>query len=265
MPTIGIAIVTYNRSARLGKVIEQVRKHTIAPYELIVADDGSTDDTRDIAAAAGVRLVSGENRGVCWNKNRGLFALASLGCDPILLLEDDIYPMVNGWENEWIEATAKWHHLSYAHPKIAPQIIEGSGTADDPFVNQKSTAQCTSISLEALRDVGFLDTRFKGYGVGHAEWTSRLKARKFGMKWVILEHGHRARANLYITGGLQHDDAVSFRDKASVQRNKELFEKIKSEEGYRTQTGQLPPWSSDEEKEIFLHEQSHVGVREIFI
>ena len=264
MPPVGIAIVTFNRSARLRQVIEQVRKHTVAQYKLVVADDGSSDDTREVAAAAGIKVITGENMGVCWNKNRGLFTLASLGCDPILLLEDDIYPVVDAWEKEWVEATVKWHHLSYAHPKIAPQIIEGSGTADDPFVNNKATAQCTSISLEALRCVGFLDTRFKGYGVGHAEWTSRLKARNYGMKSVILEN-HRFRANLYIIGGLQHDDAVSFRNKASVLQNKKLFEKIKAEERHRTKTGPLPPWSSDEEKELFLHEQIKAGVQKFFV
>jgi len=47
MPSVSVVIPTYNRSKLLLKAIESVLRQTYADYELIVIDDGSTDDTRE--------------------------------------------------------------------------------------------------------------------------------------------------------------------------------------------------------------------------
>ena len=255
MTQLGLAVVTYRRAERLKQLIGKIQKLTESPFELVVADDGSGDGTVEWCDAQEIRVVTGPNRGVCWNKNRGLFALSILNCDPLLILEDDIYPTARAWDKDWIEATRQWHHVAYAHPKIQGQVISGRGTPSEPFVNQKATAQCASISAEALRAVGYFDTRFKGYGVGHAEWTTRIKRAGYGYEEVVLEDGTRARANLYICGDLVADDARSFRQKADVVANRELFRRIKKEPVFRH------PWSTDAEKSDFLAEQEAGGIR----
>jgi glycosyltransferase involved in cell wall biosynthesis len=257
MPKIGIGIVTYNRVARLKEVVSRVRQHTKGEYELIIADDGSTDGTREFAADAGVRCVTGPNRGVCGNKNRALISLETLGCDPILLLEDDCYPVEDGWDIHWRIGTALWHHLSFAHSKIASRIAYGMGTSHDPFVNQKSTAQCSSISARLLRAIGYLDPRFKGYGVGHAEWTTRAKRAGYGFKKLVLEDGRVARGNLFITGGLEARDAPTFKDKENIKRNEELFDSIKEDPLYRL------PWINELEKEELRQELAAAGLRNL--
>src|SRR5262245_60978570 len=45
MPTISVILPTFNRVAMLGEAIESVRRQTFDDWELIVADDGSTDAT----------------------------------------------------------------------------------------------------------------------------------------------------------------------------------------------------------------------------
>lgn len=166
---VGIGVVTYNRLERLKRVIGAIREMTASPYALVVADDGSSDGTADWCRSEGIAVVTGPNRGVCWNKNRALYALTEMGCDPLLLVEDDIYPVRRGWEEDWKEATAKWGHVSYAHPKLLPWLISGSGAPSDPYVNRKASAQCASIGARHMPELGYFDTRYKGYGVGHAE------------------------------------------------------------------------------------------------
>ena len=46
-PNISVIIPTYNRSALVVNAIESVLQQTYRDYELIVVDDGSSDDTRD--------------------------------------------------------------------------------------------------------------------------------------------------------------------------------------------------------------------------
>lgn len=48
MPTFSIVIPTYNRSMALRRTLESVLQQTYDDFEVIVVDDGSTDDTRTV-------------------------------------------------------------------------------------------------------------------------------------------------------------------------------------------------------------------------
>ena len=249
---LGIAVVTYKRLDFLQRVIDRIVQNTVQPYQLVVAEDGGGDGSAEWVRSQNITVVTGANRGVCWNKNRGLFPLFLKNCDPVLLLEDDCFPVEKDWEQAWIQAVPRWRHLAYAHPKISAQAINGDGSAANPFRNPKATAQCTGVSLEALRSVGFLDTRFSGYGVGHVEWTSRFRRIKAGYEDVATDDGF-TRCNIYIHGGLSHEDGGTFRDNRSVVRNKELV-RIKDDPQFRF------PWSTIEERAIFLDELRDSGI-----
>jgi len=73
-PRVSIVIPTYNRSAIVRRAIDSVMAQTFTDLEVIVVDDGSTDDTR--AALAGyperVRAVYQENAGPAAARNHGM-------------------------------------------------------------------------------------------------------------------------------------------------------------------------------------------------
>ncbi len=50
-PLYSVIIPTYNRAQKLKRAIESVETQTFKDFELIVCDDGSTDETRDIVAS----------------------------------------------------------------------------------------------------------------------------------------------------------------------------------------------------------------------
>ena len=76
MPVLSIVIPTYNESADIRPTLESVCAVRHERREVIVVDDASTDDTRDIVheyADRGVRLLSlKNNRGVAAARNIGL-------------------------------------------------------------------------------------------------------------------------------------------------------------------------------------------------
>jgi glycosyltransferase involved in cell wall biosynthesis len=73
-PTVSVVIATYNRARLLKETIESVLKQTLQDFELIVVDDGSTDDTEKVLKSYGdrVRYFRQENRGPSAARNLGI-------------------------------------------------------------------------------------------------------------------------------------------------------------------------------------------------
>jgi len=83
--SVTIVIPCFNQGRFLRDAIDSARTSRIRP-EIIVVDDGSTDDTRAVADAAGAVRISQQNAGLAAARNRGLEAA---GGDLIVFLDAD--------------------------------------------------------------------------------------------------------------------------------------------------------------------------------
>jgi glycosyltransferase involved in cell wall biosynthesis len=74
MPGISVIIPTYNRRKQVLEALASVRAQTHAPFEILVVDDGSTDDTEEHVGQLGgtVRYFKTRNRGVSSARNHGI-------------------------------------------------------------------------------------------------------------------------------------------------------------------------------------------------
>lgn len=87
--TVSVLIPTYNRARYLEECIQSMLSQTVAPAEIIVIDDGSTDGTMDVVRGFGdsrIRYIRQENAGKCAALNR---ALPLATGDYIWLFDDD--------------------------------------------------------------------------------------------------------------------------------------------------------------------------------
>ena len=74
---VSVVIPCYNQAHFLSEAIESVLCQTYKDFEVIVVDDGSEDDTQEVASKYSakdprVRLIRQENRGLAGARNRGL-------------------------------------------------------------------------------------------------------------------------------------------------------------------------------------------------
>jgi len=78
MDTVPSVSVVINMQAFVGDAISSVLQQTYREFEIVVIDDGSTDDTRDVvsgfAADKRLRYIYQENRGLAAARNTGIRA-----------------------------------------------------------------------------------------------------------------------------------------------------------------------------------------------
>jgi hypothetical protein len=73
MALVSVIIPCYNQARFLGEAIESVLAQTYPHFEVVVIDDGSTDNTSEVAARyPGVRCIRQENRGLAEARNEGI-------------------------------------------------------------------------------------------------------------------------------------------------------------------------------------------------
>jgi len=129
-PLVTAIIPTYNGERHLAEAIESVLAQTYDPFELLVVDDGSTDETRRIASAfSKVRLLAQKNAGVSVARNTG--ASAAQGTVLAFLDQDDewtshklsvqVRPLV---ENPTIDYTLGYQQIYLDEGVPVPRWLE---------------------------------------------------------------------------------------------------------------------------------------------
>jgi GT2 family glycosyltransferase len=247
---VGIGVITCNRKNVLLETLARVRAHTTSQCALAVADDGSSDGTQEAVRAQNVTLVTGQNMGIAWNKNRALFLLSAIvQCDVILLLEDDSFPTRDGWEIEWVQATQRWGHVNLAGEWFRETFLRGSGTVDDPVISKDVTAQCSGFSRAALLYGGYFDSRFRGYGFEHIEHSRRLVRVGYGGTYEELD-GEVVPIFRLLKSCIEVGNPGSFSNQADRERNKLMCQQLLFDESYRM------PWRDDTELAQFRAEMA---------
>lgn len=100
-PTISVIIPAYNEEARIAPCLRALQQQTVLPFEIIVVDNNSTDQTAAIVSRfPNIRLVHEQKQGLSHARNRG-FAEARGD----ILARIDADAVVN---NDWIEQVQTW-------------------------------------------------------------------------------------------------------------------------------------------------------------
>jgi len=118
MPKVSVIIPTYNRASLVGRAIDSVLSQTFRDFEVIVVDDGSTDNTVEVLRLYGDRIIylCQSNQKLPTARNNGVAAssgeyLAFLDSDDLFLPDKlsvqarylderpDVGLVASGWQN----------------------------------------------------------------------------------------------------------------------------------------------------------------------
>ncbi len=106
---VSIVIPTYNSKDYIGECLKAVIEQTYNNIEIIIVDDGSTDDTKNICATYAsrdkrIKIITQQNHGVSTARNAGIDA--AIG-DYITFVDADDIPELTLIE-EYMDAKNEW-------------------------------------------------------------------------------------------------------------------------------------------------------------
>ena len=116
LPKISVVVCTYNGATTIRDTLEGLLTVDYPNYEIIVINDGSTDQTAEIAGQYPFQVITTENCGLSCARNRGIDAATG---EIVAFIDDDAYP-----DKHWLQYLAYSYqttdHGGIGGPNILP-------------------------------------------------------------------------------------------------------------------------------------------------
>ncbi len=129
MPKVSVVITTYNRRKFAEEAVKSVLSQTFRDFELILVDDGSTDDTQQLARY-NLKYIFKEHSGISAARNAG--AAIAKGKYICFLDDDDL------WKREKLEKQISFMEKNPEYPICYSDEI---WIRNGKFLNQKKIHQ----------------------------------------------------------------------------------------------------------------------------
>jgi glycosyltransferase involved in cell wall biosynthesis len=245
LPLVSVVVPAYNAEATLSETLASVAAQTYRNLEIVVVDDGSTDQTREIATRfaatdARARVVSIPNSGVAVARNTG--AAASSGPFLAPIDADDL------WHPRYLETLVGLMLTAPQPPAFAYaacRLIDpgsnviGSGLNAGSagkvvyrmlFNNLVGNGSGMVIARTAFDAVGGYDARLRAAGCQGCE--------DYLLQLMLAEQGPVCAAGQYLIGYRKRDGAMSG-DVESMAASRRLARRLHA---HAFPHVVLPPW-----------------------
>jgi glycosyltransferase involved in cell wall biosynthesis len=114
MPLVSVIIPSYNRAKLVPETIKSVLNQTFQDFEIIVVDDGSTDNTYKTVSSFPVKYIKQENQGLPNARNTGIRAAQG---KYIAILDSDDCFFENSLEKR-VEVMEKYPRVALVYSQI---------------------------------------------------------------------------------------------------------------------------------------------------
>jgi GT2 family glycosyltransferase len=171
-PRFSVVVCTYNGSRTLRGTLEGLEKLEYPDFEVIVVDDGSTDDSADIAREFDVRLIQTEQNGLSAARNTGMEAATG---EIVAYIDDDAWPDPH-WLTYLAESFERTDHAAIGGPNVPPPgdgavaacVADAPGGPSHVLLSDREAEHLPGCNLairrDRLRAIGGFDRRFRAAG-----------------------------------------------------------------------------------------------------
>jgi glycosyltransferase involved in cell wall biosynthesis len=171
-PRISVIVCSYNGARTLRECLNGLCTLDYPDYEIIVVNDGSTDDTPAIAQDYPVRLINQPNKGLSAARNVGL---AASDGDIVAYIDDDAFPH-RYWLRYLAMAFGRSAHVGIGGPNLAPAadgfvaecVAAAPGNPLHVLLSDEVAEHIPGCNMayrkEALLAIGGFDPRFRAAG-----------------------------------------------------------------------------------------------------
>lgn len=257
MPFVSVIVPAYNAQETIGETLESIFNQTLADFELIVVNDGSTDQTLKIVAGfddSRLKAFSYPNAGVAASRNRGAAQASSAYLSFIdaddLWTPDKLEAQLNALENTPQAAVAySWTNYIDQTGRFVARAqrttFDGDVYAELLMRDFLESASNVTIRRQAFIDSGGFDESLSGA----ADWDLflRLAARysfvavpRLGVLYRL--GGNSMSANL----SMQEQECLQVLERAYEQASESLqplkkhsFAHLYQYLGFKVMQGQL--------------------------
>jgi GT2 family glycosyltransferase len=201
-PRVSVVVCTYNGRRTIRDCMIGLANLQYPNFEVIVVDDGSTDDTAEIVREYDVRLVQTENRGLSAARNLGIELATG---DIIAYTDDDAYP-----DPHWLYYLAHTFrttgYMAVGGPNLPPP---GDGSVAEAVANSPGGPMHVLLSdheaehipgcnmafrANVLRAIGGFDPQFRTAGDDvDVCWRIQQAGWKVGFHPAALVWHHRRK------------------------------------------------------------------------
>jgi glycosyltransferase involved in cell wall biosynthesis len=185
-PLVSVIIPVYNCERYVEEAICSVLNQTYKPLELILVDDGSTDDSAKIIKKyePDVHYLSQSNQGMAAARNRGIEAaggdyFAFLDADD-LWVPDKIQAQITGFREVPSLDLISGYVQQFYSPELDADLMQNVRCPDEPLAAHVAGAML--VKRESFFRVGFFETVWQ---VG-TDMSWHLRAREAGLQMKIL-------------------------------------------------------------------------------
>jgi GT2 family glycosyltransferase len=199
-PRISVVLCTYNGGRVIRDCLEGLRKLDYPNFEVIVVNDGSTDDTAAVLGEYDFRVITTENRGLSNARNTGMEAATG---EIVAYLDDDAYP-----DPHWLAYLAATFcsttHAAVGGPNIGPpgdgwfaeSVANAPGNPAHVLVSDREAEHIPGCNMAvrkaALQAVGGFDPQFRVAGDDvDLCWRLRERGETLGFSPAAMVWHHR--------------------------------------------------------------------------
>ncbi|QMU31703.1 glycosyltransferase [Adhaeribacter radiodurans] len=172
LPFISVVVCSYNGAATIEDTMIGLGKLDYPNYEVIVVNDGSTDNLANIVKKYPYQLITTENRGLSNARNTGLHAAKG---EIVAYIDDDAYP-----DEHWLRYLAAAYltsdHAGMGGPNIAPDedgpiakcVANAPGGPVHVLLSEEAAEHIPGCNMSfrrsALLEIGGFDPLYRSAG-----------------------------------------------------------------------------------------------------